>query len=121
MLQNTSLKNDFDCAIVALGNNEARSKWHNELVSLGYHIPSLISNLAYVSPDAKISSGCIIRQFCAVGRNVTLGQATFLNLGAKVHHDCTIGEYSHLLVGAVARGSVSLPAYSWLNANEVRQ
>ena len=117
----TSMVGRYKYAIVALGNNEQRAFWHKRLVTLGFEVPSLISPLAYISPKAIVASGCIIRQFCVVGRNVNLGSSTILNIGAKIDHDCVIGDFSHFLVGAVARGSVVLPSFTWLAANEVRQ
>lgn len=115
------LKKTYKNAIVALGDNAQRCFWHKKLETLGYLVPSLISSCSYVSPNAVISKGCIIRQFCVVGRNVRLGSATILNIGVKVDHDCSIGDFSHLLIGSVARGCISLPPFTLVNANEVRQ
>lgn len=111
----------FQHAIVAIGNNQLRSLWHNKIMDLGFNIPSLVSLNAYVSPDAKLFPGCIVRQFCVVGRKAVIGQATILNINSKVDHDCVIGDYSHLLIGAVVRNSVVLPSFSWLDSNAVKQ
>ncbi len=40
----------------------------------GYHIPALIHHTAYVSPDAQIFPGCIVRAKAVVSRYVKLGR-----------------------------------------------
>jgi len=113
------LRATFDNAIVAIGNNQNRMKYHKLLEEAAYVIPTLIHPMAYVSPDAVISAGCIVRAFAVVGRYAELGKATILNLGAKVDHHCRIGEGSHLLINSVVRGSRKVEAGSWIKAGEV--
>ena len=89
------------------------------LVKAEYYIPTLIHPTAYVSPDAKIAPGCIIRAHCVVSRYVKLGLATILNVGALIDHDVEIGEGSHILMGAVVRNMVKLPPMSRIESNQV--
>ena len=112
-------RKDYPDAIVAFGNNENRLRQTKVLQDAGFNIPILIHPTAYVSPDAEISPGCIIRAHCVVSRYVKLGPATILNVGALIDHDVEIGEGSHILMGAVVRNKVKLPGMSWVNANQV--
>jgi beta-phosphoglucomutase-like phosphatase (HAD superfamily) len=50
---------------------------------------------------------------------VKLGLATILNVGALIDHDVEIGEGSHILMGAVVRNMVKLPALSRVESNQV--
>ena len=111
----------YDYAIVALGNNQNRIYYHNLLESFNYNIPILIHPTAYVSPDAKLSPGCIVRTFAVVGRYAELGNAVILNIGAKVDHHCVIGEGSHLLINSVVRASKTVEPLTWLDAGQVIQ
>jgi UDP-3-O-[3-hydroxymyristoyl] glucosamine N-acyltransferase len=97
------LREKFDTAIVALGNNTTRIKFHKILKEYDYSIPVLIHPTAYVSPDAEIAPGCIIRAKAVVSRNVKLGEATILNVGALIDHHVEIGYGCHILMGAVVR------------------
>ena len=67
-----ALRSKYDTAIVALGNNNTRIKYHEELKRCGYNIPILIHPTAYVSPTAVIAPGCIIRANAVVSRDVKL-------------------------------------------------
>ena len=97
------LRSQYDTAIVALGNNKTRMKYHNELKRCGYFIPTLIHPTAYVSPDAEISPGCIIRAKAVISRYVKLGEACLINVGALIDHHVEIGDGCHILMGAVVR------------------
>lgn len=101
-------RSQYDTAIVALGNNKTRMKYHNILKENGYNIPILIHPTAYVSPTAEIASGCIIRAKAVVSRYVKLGEATILNVGALIDHHVEIGYGCHILMGAVVRNKAKV-------------
>lgn len=112
-------RKDYPDAIVAFGNNATRLLQTKVLLDAGYNIPTLIHPTAYVSPDAEIAPGCIIRAHCVVSRYVKLGLATILNVGALIDHDVEIGEGSHILMGAVVRNMVKLEPMSRVESNQV--
>ena len=103
-----NLRAKYDTAIVALGNNEIRMKYHEELKRCGYNIPILIHPTAFISPDAELSPGCIIRAKSVVSRYVKIGEATIINVGALIDHHVEIGYGCHILMGAVVRNKVKV-------------
>lgn len=102
------LRSQYDTAIVALGNNETRMKYHEELKRCGYQILILVHPTAYVSPTATISPGCIIRAKAVVSRDVKIGDACILNVGALIDHHVEIGYGCHILMGAVVRNKAKV-------------
>ncbi len=113
------LREHYDTAIVALGNNEYRKRYYEALLHYNYHIPILIHPTAYVSSDAQLSPGCIVRTHAVIGRYAKLGEGVIINVGSIIDHHCEIGEFSMILPGAVVRNSVRVEAMSWVSANEV--
>lgn len=113
------VRNYFDTAIVALGNNENRRHYHEKLKIHNYNIPILVHPTAFVSLDAQISPGCIIRTHAVVSRYARLGEGVIVNAGGIIDHHCEIGEFSMILPGAVVRNSAKLKAMSWVEANAV--
>lgn len=101
-------RSQYDTAIVALGNNNTRMKYHEELKRCGYNIPVLIHPIAFVSPTASIAPGCIIRAKAVVSRDVKLGEACILNVGALIDHHVEIGYGCHILMGAVVRNKAKV-------------
>ena len=114
-----ALKDDCPEAIAALGNNESRMKYHRILREAGFRVPVLVHPTAYVSPDASLAPGCIVRTRAVVSRYVSLGEACIVNVGALIDHDCVFGEGCHILMGAVVRNKVTVPAMTWIKANQV--
>lgn len=104
-----ALRDRFDTAIVALGNNAVRLRYHRQLLDCGYRVPVLVHPTAYISPDAVLGAGCIVRAKAVVSRFVRLGEATILNVGALVDHHVEIGEGCHILMGAVVRNMAKVP------------
>ena len=109
----------YSDAIVAFGNNEMRMKYHLLLKEYGFSIPVLIHPLAYVSPDSEINSGSIVRANAVVSRYVKIGEACILNVGALVDHDCILEDGCHVLMGAVVRNKVHVPANTWIKSSAV--
>lgn len=103
-----AFRSQYDTAIVALGNNETRMRYHQILKDNNYKIPVLIHPTAYVSPTAEIAPGCIIRAKAVVSRDVKLGEATILNVGALIDHHVEIGYGCHILMGAVVRNKAKI-------------
>lgn len=102
------MREKYSTAIVAFGNNANRMKHHNILKDCGYTVPMLIHPTAYISPDAEIADGCIIRAKAVVSRYVKIGEATILNVGALIDHHVEIGYGCHILMGAVVRNKVKV-------------
>mgnify|MGYP001432912402 CR=1 FL=1 len=113
------LREQYDDAIVAMGNNENRRKFQVLLKENGYRIPYLIHPTAYISPDAQLSPGCIVRANAVISRYVKLGEGVIVNIGALIDHHCEVGAFSHIMMGAVIRGNAKIDEQSWVRANEV--
>ena len=103
-----AFRSQYDTAIVALGNNGIRMKYHRILKDNNYSIPILIHPTAYVSPTADIAAGCIIRARAVVSRDVKLGEAAIINVGALIDHHVEIGYGCHILMGAVVRNKAKV-------------
>jgi UDP-3-O-[3-hydroxymyristoyl] glucosamine N-acyltransferase len=109
----------YDTAIVALGNNENRKRFHLELLRNNYNIPVLVHPTAYVSSDAQLSAGCIVRTNAVVSRYAKLGEGVIVNIGSLIDHHCDVGAFSMVLPGAVIRNSVKVEPESWIKANSI--
>ncbi len=116
-----TLRTQYDTAIVALGNNTDRMKYHNELKRYSYTIPTLIHPTAFVSPDAEIGIGCIIRAKAVVSRFVKVGEACILNVGSLIDHHVIIGSGCHILMGAVVRNKVVVAPLTRVESLEIVQ
>ena len=103
----------------AFGGGSIRMKWMKRLLEAGVSVPSFVHPRAYVSPTAKVGTGCVILPLAAVNTDVTLEMGCIINLGAIVDHDCVIGEGVHLAPGAVVKAENRIPAGIKIDSGDV--
>ena len=109
----------FSHAIPAVGDNQKRCELLDMLRVRGYQIPVIIHPSAFVSPNACLGEGTIVRAMAAVSRDVVIGEGCLINVGALINHGCRIGKGSHIPMGCVVRGEVEVPEMSVFEPNSV--
>ena len=97
---------EFDCAFVAIGNNELRLRLIDKLTECGYEVPALIHEKAYVSPSAKIGKGTIIEPMVVLHTEAEIGIGCIISAGTICNHNCRIGNGCHLNCGTIVASSV---------------
>ena len=53
----------------------------------------MISNLAYIHPDAKIGNNVTVEPFAYIAGDVVIGDDCWIGPGAVIHDGARIGEY----------------------------
>ena len=109
----------FIYAIPAFGSNEKRYELMKYLKSCGFKIPRIIHPTAYISPTAAIGDGTIIRPMVGISREVVIEECCLINMGAMIDHRCHIGRCTHIPMGAVVRGEITIPPMSQFEPNSV--
>lgn len=95
-------------AFVAIGNNQARRKWHETLTTLGYKFPILIHPSAVISKNCHIGEGSIILPNAVVNYDAHIGMGVIINSAAVVEHDCKVGDFAIVNQGAILQGGASI-------------
>lgn len=108
------LKEEYSDAIVAIGNNEVRLRLTNELLSIGYHVPTFVHKKAFVSDYVHIDVGSIVLANAVVHTGARIGRGSIINTGAIVEHDNQIGDGVHLSPGAILGGTVRVGDCTWI-------
>ena len=101
-------------AIVAVGNNELRLKLIEELLKVGYQVPTFIHPSAVVSQFSTIGSGTIVMPQAVINVSAHIGKGCIVNTGVTIEHDCQIGDGVHLSPSATLGGTVSIGDKSWI-------
>lgn len=81
------LIHEYDSAVVAIGNTELRLNLIKGLCEIGYEVPTLIHEKAYVSPSAKIGLGCFIEPMVVVHTAVSIETGCILSAGVILNHN----------------------------------
>lgn len=110
---------EYDSAVVAIGNSELRLKLINGLCEMGYNVPSLIHEKAYVSPSAKIGIGCFIEPMAVVHTGVEVENGCILSAGVILNHNSLVHEGCHINCGSVVNARAEIKACTRTGYNEV--
>lgn len=100
-----------DGAHITVGHiksNAVRVKLFNTLKSLGYQLPVLVSNLAYVSKHAIVGEGTIVMHHAIVNAGAQIGENCILNTKSLIEHDVQVGNHCHISTTAVLNGDVRI-------------
>lgn len=104
---------------VAIGNGAVRRKIQTMLEENGAPIATLIHPNATVAQDVKIGQGTAVMAGAVINPGAVIGCGNIVNTCASVDHDCRVGDYLHIAVGARICGTVTLEDDSWIGAGAV--
>ncbi|EAL7046406.1 UDP-N-acetylbacillosamine N-acetyltransferase [Campylobacter coli] len=114
--ESTLLKYDI---FIAIGNNEIRKKIYQKILENGFKIVNLIHKSALISPSASIeeNAGILIMPYVVINAKAKIEKGVILNTSSVIEHECVIGEFSHVSVGAKCAGNVKIGKNCFLGIN----
>lgn len=113
---------DYDGAIVAIGDNKTRQEKSLELIEAGITLVTIVHPSATVSDFSQIGVGCFIAANSVLNVDTVINDLTIVNSSAVIEHDCKIGEACHISPAAALAGGVSIGNRTWVGINSsVRQ
>jgi sugar O-acyltransferase (sialic acid O-acetyltransferase NeuD family) len=112
----------FKYAVVTVGqikSPDLRIKLFNQLKTIGFETPSIISPRAYVSKYATIDSGTVVMHDALVNTNVSIGKNCIINSKALIEHDSVIGDHCHISTGAILNGGTVIMQGTFFGSNAI--
>ena len=97
-----------DGFIVAIGGNVMRARYFAEYVEAGYQPVSVEHPSIIVGKDVEIGDGTFLAAGVVINAGARIGANSILNTGCTVDHDCLIGAHSHIGPQAALCGGVRL-------------
>lgn len=107
---------EYNNAVVAIGNNAFRLQYSKKLIKQGFQLPVLKHKTAYVSSLAVVGNGSVLLANSVVNANSTLGTACIVNTASTVDHDCILEDGVHLSPNSSLCGTVHVGETSWIGA-----
>lgn len=99
--------------IVAIGNAKIRRRIQQSIDS--ERIVTLIHPNAVVG-DAQIGRSTVVMAGAVINPGTVIGEGCIINTSSSVDHDCRIGNYVHIAVGAHIAGNVEIGDETWVGA-----
>ena len=95
------LRKEYGLLVVGIGNNRFRVQVYEKAKAFGYTFPNIVSPSAYISPYAKLGSGCVV----------------LLNAGTEVHCDAAVGDYALIYTNSVIRTGATVGNFARIGSN----
>lgn len=103
---------------VAIGDNNIRELISQKILNSNFKLVNLIHPSAIISPSAKIANqGVLIMPLVVVNANAKIEKGVILNTSCVIEHECEVGEFSHISVGAKLAGNVKIFKKCFLGIN----
>lgn len=112
-------KENYDCAVVAIGNADLRINLIEKLINAGFEVPCLIHKRAYVSSSAVVGKGCIIEPMAVVHTGVSVCDGCLISAGAILNHNCVVGRGCHIDCGSIVGARVNISEYSKVSCGTI--
>lgn len=121
MLENfyqKGIKNAF-VTVGYLGEGNIREKLYKDLKRIGYKIPNIIDKSAIVANDVRLGEGNFVGKQCVINANAEIGSMCIINTGAIVEHDCCVDDMTHIAVGTLLCGQVTVGSNTLIGAGAI--
>ena len=109
-----ALREPFDEAIVAIGDNRKRLAMSLRLYDQNIPLATVIHPAASVSAAAQVQPGSCVLAQAAVNAFASTGRACIINTGAVVEHGCRLGDGVHLSPRAALGGNTTVGDCTWV-------
>ena len=101
---------------IAIGSSRTRRKLHFELCENGCNVVTLIHPTSVIAKDVRIGKGSIVAAAAVINPGAVIGESVIINTSSSVDHDCKVGDFCHISVGAHLAGTVNLGEDSMIGA-----
>jgi sugar O-acyltransferase (sialic acid O-acetyltransferase NeuD family) len=95
-------------AIVAIGDNQGRSRMAGLLRHAGYSLVSVIHPSAAIMAEACVAEGACIHAFCVIGPECRIGRNAIIQPFASIGHEGLVGECVQFSPGVHIGGKVRI-------------
>ena len=118
-IKELSAKYNIEAGLIAIGENYARKKVRDEIITI---IPEFVFINAVhptvsIGRNTKLGVGIVLTAGVIVSPECVISDFCILNTGAQLEHNCFMGEFSHLSAGSVTGGVVRIGKFSTITLN----
>lgn len=100
--------------IVGIGNAGDRKQIQESIPD--EKLVTLIHPDAVIAEDVAIGEGTVVMAGAVINPGARIGKGCIINTCSSVDHDCVVGDYVHISVGAHVAGTVNIGSHTWIGA-----
>lgn len=110
----------YTYAFVSVGSIKStslRRSLSEKAIQNGYQLINILDPSARLASSARLGRGIFVGKNAVINANAVIEDMAIINTGAIVEHDCLVGKFSHISVGAVLCGNVLVGQDCLIGAN----
>lgn len=100
-----------------MGKGDLRARLYKLVKKIGFFLPVIADPSAIISENVSIGEGTFIGKGAIVNTEAAIGKMAIINTMALVEHECVVGDFTHIAVGAVLCGQVKVGDAVLIGAN----
>lgn len=104
---------------IAIGNAKIRKMITRQIRSLNGDIVTLRHPNSVIAKGVKVGMGSVIMAGVVINSGTIIGKGCIINTSSSVDHDCEIGDFVHVSVGAHIAGTVKIGNETWIGAGAI--
>lgn len=102
-----------------MGHGQLRKELFKIVKDIGFTLPIIKDPSSIISNTAVIGEGTFIGKFVVVNAGAHIGKMCILNTKSLIEHECTVGSFTHISIGATLCGQVIVGEEAFIGANSV--
>ena len=109
-------------ALITLGQIKTpahRTRLYQQVVALGFQLPTIIAPSAYVSRHATIGAGTIVMHGAIVNAGASVGENCIINTRALLEHDAIVADHCHVSTGAIINGNTAIGSGCFVGSGSI--
>lgn len=96
-----------------------RTRLYQQVVALGFQLPTIIAPSAYVSRHATLGAGTFVMHGAIVNAGASVGKNCIINTRALLEHDATVADHCHISTGAIINGNTMIRSGSFVGSGSI--
>ncbi len=101
---------------VGIGDAKIRKRIQEKIKNANGRITRLIHPNAVIADGVRIYDGTVVMAGVVINSGTVVGGGVIVNTSSSIDHDCIIGDYCHIAVGAHICGTVMIDNEVWVGA-----
>lgn len=100
-----------------LGKGNIRERVYEMVKKIGFQLPVITDSSSIVSESVVIGEGTFIGKSTIINAEAVIGKMCIINTKALIEHECKVGDFVHVAVGATICGQVEIENRAFIGAN----
>ena len=92
---------------------------HEQVLALGFKVPSIVSPFAYVSSHVFVAEGSIVMHDAVINAGARIVKNCIINSHSLVEHGAVVADHCHISTGAIVNGNATIGQGGFIGSGSI--